>query len=117
MISKTLLAVIVALGVAGAHSAVAQTLEAASENVSVRIAYGDLDLGSPAGAKAMLYRIHTAARQICGEPTDAQEGGVQYRACVDKVMQRAVAKLGSPMVAAQNGMATGGAKVIVAASR
>lgn len=35
------------------------------ENVSVRVAYGDLDMSSMKGAQTLLKRIEGAARKVC----------------------------------------------------
>ncbi len=86
--------------------------------VSVQISLAGVDLQLKAGAKIALGRIHTAAHQICGEePTDGLDSRVQYRACLNQVTDRAVAKLGSPTVTALNGPAHGSAKVVQTAAR
>lgn len=92
----TALAASAALGLAGAHPASAQ------ETVSVKVSYGDLDLGKEAGAKAMLQRIRHAARTICGEPTGGLNAHFQYWSCFKSTTDRAVATFGNPMVTAMN---------------
>ncbi|MBA3812712.1 MAG: UrcA family protein [Caulobacteraceae bacterium] len=92
----TALAALAAFSLAGAHPASAQ------ETVSVKVPYGDLDLGKDAGAKAMLQRIRHAARTICGEPDGSLNAHFQYRSCFKSTTDRAVAAFGNPMVTAMN---------------
>ena len=68
--------------------------------VSTVVRYGDLDLGAPDGAKAVLTRIRHAAKQVC-EP--APESALEYqdwRECVAKATDGAVSRLNAPMVTA-----------------
>ncbi len=37
------------------------------EQVSARVAYGDLDMSTVAGGKTLLKRIESAARRVCGD--------------------------------------------------
>jgi UrcA family protein len=53
-----------ALSLTVAPAALAQT---GVEQVSVRVAYGDLDTSKPAGGAELLKRIEGAAREVCGE--------------------------------------------------
>ena len=46
---------------------VVPTVASAETAPSVRVHYGDLDLASPAGAKALKRRISRAASQVCGD--------------------------------------------------
>jgi UrcA family protein len=77
----------------------------ASETVSVRVKLADLDLANPAGAAASLRRIHQAAKEICGPDESFRpfELGRIYRACIKDTVDRAVDRLGNPMVSALNG--------------
>ncbi len=114
------LAIVVAASFAIALSGDARTivLQSSDQRVAVSVVYGDLDLDSPIGAKAMLGRIQIAARQICGDHArDGVEARVEHRACVESVTQAAIAKLGRPMVASLNGWATGASSVALSASR
>ena len=70
--------------------------------VSARISYEDLDLSNAAGGRAMLARIRAAAKGVCGDPYDALWQKYEYQPCVDKAIDRAVARLGSPVVTALN---------------
>jgi UrcA family protein len=119
MITKSTLTAIAAFAaVAISAGAFAAPAAAESDVVSVKVSLADVDMGSPAGAQVALRRIHAAAGQICGEESgDRLTGHAQYRACLDQITDRAVARLGSPMVTALNGFANGHAKVVVSASR
>jgi len=56
--------VLAALALLGAAAAPA----AATEEASVAVTYADLDLTSPAGAKALEQRIDTAVDAVCEKP-------------------------------------------------
>jgi UrcA family protein len=117
MTIKTLLTAVAAFA-AMAVSASAFAAPTSDTQVSVKVSLAGVDLQSQAGAQVALGRIHVAARQICGEePTDALDGRAQYRACMAQVTDRAVAKLGSPTVAALNGPVQSVSKAILTASR
>ena len=60
-------AALIAASLAFAPAALAQTHANGIENVSIRVAYGDLDMSKPAGGIALLKRIEVAARKVCGE--------------------------------------------------
>lgn len=73
--------------------------ETGRSHEGVQVFYGDLDTTSQAGAKALLTRIRTAARQVCG--WDRQARGLelqQQRACLDGAVSRAVARVNVPTV-------------------
>jgi len=120
MFTKTL-ATVVALAVLG----VAASSHAASpsafdpDTISMRIKTGDLNLSSEAGDKAVLWRIHQAAKAICGDDPDVRvlDGGVQYRACMTSVTERAVALLGNPDVTAIAGGSSRGDTVLASNPR
>jgi len=90
--------------VLGGQSAAARDVPTAPTTVSVRIAYGDLDLATQAGAKAMLKRIRFAAQDACGpRPEGVFVYSNQYADCVKAAVDRAVATLNSPVVSTLNG--------------
>jgi len=64
--SRTFKIAIAALiaSVAFAPAALAQV---GVEQVSVHVAYGDLDMSTVAGGKTLLKRIEGAARRVCGD--------------------------------------------------
>lgn len=55
-----------AVSLAFAPAALAQV---GVERVSVRVAYGDLNMASPAGGVTLLKRIEGAARKVCDDAT------------------------------------------------
>ncbi|MBV8593874.1 MAG: UrcA family protein, partial [Caulobacteraceae bacterium] len=101
--------------VAGAASArVGDPVRNDDGSQSVTIGYTDLDLASEAGGHAMLHRIHNAARTACGpEPSEPLEHRFSYEPCVAKTVNKAVARLGNPIVTALNsGKSASGAFVL-----
>jgi UrcA family protein len=64
------------------------------------VQFGDLDVAREEGAKALLGRLTVAARRVC-EPADAGDLNMQviYQRCLHVAMYRAVADIGSPLVA------------------
>ena len=115
MLTKTL-ATVVALAAlsfaAGGHAGLPDT-------VSTKVRIGDLNLASEAGDKAALRRIHQAAKAICGDDPDVRvlDGGVQYRACMTSVTERAVALLCNPDVTAIAGGSSRGDTVLASNPR
>jgi UrcA family protein len=117
MTTKTILTAVAAFA-AMSVSASAFAAPPSDTDVSVKVSLAGVDLQSQAGAQVALGRIHFAARQICGEEATPDLGDrAQYRACMDQVTQRAVAKLGSAVVTALNGPAKNRAGAILTASR
>jgi UrcA family protein len=98
----TAMAAVAALGLAG--SAAAQTSSSDPGSVSRRISFADLNLANQAGAKAMLRRIRFAAGDVCVRTQDdLLDLYAQYNACVKTATNRAVERLGNPLVTALNG--------------
>ncbi len=66
----------------------------------VAVAYGDLEITQPEGARALYVRIRAAARQVCA-PAEGRAAGQQvaWNACRREALDRAVASLGSDAVA------------------
>ena len=102
MSAKTLLAAFASLTVLGL-AAGANAAPAASDpdTVAVKVNYADLDLSSRADTKIALLRIRNAAGAICGEAPDPRllDRASEYQACMTTTVDRAVAALGSPLVA------------------
>jgi UrcA family protein len=95
----TALMTILALGAAG----VSQTALAQSDEVaSMKVQYADLNLSSPAGARAMLQRIHHAATSVCGpRSTSRIDHMARFQEnCVKQAVSRSVRQLNVPMVTA-----------------
>jgi UrcA family protein len=65
------------------------------------VSFADLDLSGEAGARALLGRIHAAARTVC-EPEPAAVDltmQTQYRNCLHDAVARAVSDVGNVRVA------------------
>jgi UrcA family protein len=104
MYAKTLLttiAFIACTGLAG-HALAGPTGSDPDRVVSVSVGVGDLNLAAEAGAATVLYRIHNAARSICGTAPDARDLGrtADDRDCMTAAIAPAVACLNSPLVTA-----------------
>ncbi len=92
----TLIATLATAGIAST----AQAGDAAKPSArygDVVVQYSDLDLNSAAGNKVLYARLSAAAERACGNEPSARElkRQVQYRACYDKALNRAVDKIGS----------------------
>jgi UrcA family protein len=86
-------------GVGSAGASVAADMKTASTIVR----YGDLNLASPEGAKAMLTRIEHAARRVCEPRSESAVDYVDWRNCISKATDGAVSRLNAPMVTAAYG--------------
>ncbi|HLZ83075.1 MAG TPA: UrcA family protein [Caulobacteraceae bacterium] len=98
--NKSILTVVLAAALASGAGSAAAFGPRDHRTVSTVVRFGDLNLASADGAKAMLIRIRHAARQVC-EP--APESVLEYpdwRNCVAKATDGAVASLNAPMVTA-----------------
>jgi UrcA family protein len=86
-------------------TASAATSDTDTPQVTVR--YGDLDLSTQAGAKALYSRISMGARQVC--PSDDSRDLSRFtnaRACQRAAIERAVRAVNSPHLAAAYAAAT-----------
>lgn len=94
---RSMIAAALVLAPAGASSAVAQP---PAETRSIRVAYDDLDMSSPAGAKALLLRLKAATSKVCGRaPWNMLiTESMHHKACVDSAMSRAVMEANIPQV-------------------
>lgn len=99
--TKSILTIAIATVLAtSAGSALAANNRAGSQTVSTIVRYGDLNIESPEGAHALLFRIKSAARRVCDpEPTSMVELD-DWRTCMAKATEDAVARTNSPMVTA-----------------
>jgi UrcA family protein len=61
------------------------------------VQYSDLDLKSIAGNKVLYARLAAAAERACGYDLHSRDlqRRMQYRACYDSALNRAVDKIGS----------------------
>lgn len=101
---KTLLAgalalAILPLGVAHAGAVGPQIVS--GDNVMVSVSVADLNLATEAGARTALGRLKVAAREVCSpEPGIAELARWQrYETCVRGKVDKAVAEIGSPLMA------------------
>lgn len=88
----------------GAATGAAAAATAAGDSAQVRttrVAYGDLNLATAEGSRALYARIESAARQVCG-PYDARNLAevAAARACQARAVAQAVSDVHSPMLAA-----------------
>lgn len=111
-----------------AAAAVALTVCAQAENGfvvktdTVSVAYGDLDLGTEAGARTMLKRIETAAKHACGIMPErdrfyrSNQDFVEraFRQCTSQSVREAVARLHAPLVTHAYAVANGVADTDIA---
>jgi UrcA family protein len=65
------------------------------------VAYGDLNLASEQGAKALYGRLQFAAQEVCTsfENPDLSQQKLQQN-CVDNALESAVSKINNPLVSA-----------------
>lgn len=70
---------------------------AATHYDSVVVSYGDLNLASEAGKKALYSRLSAAAERACGKTPASRELKLraQYRACYEAKLDKAVGKVGN----------------------
>ena len=60
------------------------------------VRFGDLNLASDAGAQTLYGRINLAARRVCAGANDDRFGNRDYRACMKKAVDDAVAQVDRP---------------------
>ena len=95
------------LGVAGLLVAIsgqaAERVMLGTNVTSITVAYDDLNLSSPAGAKTLYARLESAASRVCGgEPNLLQElqKQIAFHSCYDKALDNAVRKVDDPRLQA-----------------
>ena len=69
--------------------------------LTVTVSSSRLDLSRPGDAAEMLARLTRAASVVCGgKPSPAElDRASNYRACTEEALDRAIARLDSPLVA------------------
>jgi UrcA family protein len=120
MYAKTLLTTVAFIAFTGlAGNALAGSAGSDPDRVSVSVGVGDLNLAAEPGAATALYRIHSAARSICGAAPDARDLGrtADYRDCMTAAIAPAVASLNSPLVTSLYSGRAGQPATVLAASR
>jgi len=72
------------------------------------VAYGDLNLDSPSGAKALYRRIQTAARAVCS-PLEGKDLAflAAWQSCYDHAIDEAVDKVNNNRVTLVRAQTTG----------
>jgi UrcA family protein len=66
----------------------------------VTVKYGDLNLDTREDAAKLLERIHTAARQVCGDASPRLDLEHAWQVCYQGSVNAAVAAVGSPVLSA-----------------
>jgi UrcA family protein len=89
------------LGASNTHS------QPATDQVSIRVKYADLNLSGPAGIEALHQRVRAAARSVCGDEPSASDLSryTLYRKCVVKAQGSAAGQLESAVTQAQTRLA------------
>jgi UrcA family protein len=92
----TMVAFAATTGIAASAQA-GDAAKASPRYASVVVTYSDLDLNGVAGNKALYARLSAAAKRACGNAPDSRDlqRRMQYRACYDSALDRAVDKVGS----------------------
>lgn len=98
MLTKTLIAVGALLAVS-AEPAGAQIM---FHHDRTTVSFKDLDLRTPAGAQALMRRLHRASEEVCGPAWSAWGPGDEdwKRECVSETLSAAVARVNRPMLTA-----------------
>jgi UrcA family protein len=91
-------ATVLAAAIPAATSAFAAT----PDQLTVKVSTADLNLNSEAGARVALARIRHAAKEICGDSgaRTSLDQSMQLQACVNGVVERAVAASNQPTLVA-----------------
>ena len=101
--TRLLTAPVLRLAAAAALSCAAPVFAQTSDAVlSASVKYGDLDIGSPLGARVLLERIEAAANGVCGGAPDIRQltQWASFEACRRSAVARAVVAVDSPMLTA-----------------
>ena len=101
--SRFLTAPVLRLAAAAALLCAAPVLAQTSVTVpSVLVKYGDLNIGSRAGAQVLLRRIEVAANTACGGEPDIRQLSqlASFEACRRSAVARALVGVDSPMLTA-----------------
>jgi UrcA family protein len=68
---------------------------ASAEEVTVKVAYTDLDLASPAGVTALKARVATAVKAACARPDTMRDlkAMADWQHCIDRATAQAANKV------------------------
>jgi len=107
LLSASAFAIAISMAVVPAFADVTIT-----EQRSVTVRYGDLNISTSAGAQELLARITHAAEMACDAhfTTDIASASAT-KTCVNNAIDRAVAEVGSPLVAEARGTTLAGSSV------
>jgi len=85
--------------------------------VQAHVPYGDLDLASTEGARAMLGRIHVALDRLCAEPVSPllPRAAAEVYRCRTSLMARSVAQLNAPAVTREYARASSAPAILASA--
>jgi UrcA family protein len=95
---------------------VASSAFAADQVRSETVKFGDLNVGTPAGAEALYVRIHSAAKRVCSQPGDVWQINLAS-SCIKSSEAKAIEKVNLPLLTAYYRMKTGGHKETFTANR
>ncbi|HXO63671.1 MAG TPA: UrcA family protein [Steroidobacteraceae bacterium] len=86
---------------AGTASAATSTADDSADVRTMRVSYGDLNLATEQGSRALHTRLESAARAVCA-PEDGRNLAevAAARACEARAIAQAVKDVHSPMLAA-----------------
>jgi UrcA family protein len=87
-----------ALAVAAPAVSAPLTFCDSDEQVTVVVHYVDADLRSPKAAARLANRVRSAARRVCGGDDPVVATGVNFAACQDQAIDRALATLDAPLL-------------------
>jgi len=95
-----MLVTMIALAATAGIATTAQAGDAAKASPrydSIVVKYSDLDLNGIAGNKVLYARLSAASERACGKDPHSRDlqRRMQYRACYDSALDRAVDKIGS----------------------
>ncbi|MFZ1989405.1 MAG: UrcA family protein [Alphaproteobacteria bacterium] len=107
LLSASAFAIAISMAVVPAFADVTIT-----EQRSVTVRYSDLDISTSPGAHELLARITRAAEMACDSHfTTDLVGASATKACINDAIDRAVAEVGSPLVAEARGTTLAGSSV------
>ena len=66
---------------------------------SETVKFQDLNVGAPAGAEALYFRIHSAAKRVCSRPGDVWEMSLAST-CIKDAEARAIQNVNLPLLTA-----------------
>jgi UrcA family protein len=100
--TKLSAAVLCTLGAAALGALAAPVQATEQDDPPTRtVRFGDLNLASPAGAKALYGRIRLAAHRVCEVTADSDPiQRVAVHTCIDKAIDDAVLHVNAPMLTA-----------------